>query len=209
MLTLLVPLAVVTVSREPPWGKHPIPFARISCLAFPAMEVNQNLHTSDTSEPLCAPPSFYSPHRRILAVDDDRLIRQLNCEVLTRNGYHVDTAQDGEAGWQALHAVRDSSESYDLLITDHDMPGLSGVDLVKRLRAVRMSLPVVFASGKLPTDAFTRIHWLQPAAMLLKPYTVAELLETVEAILCAADDSACVQLELSSVPVELGGNNTI
>jgi DNA-binding response OmpR family regulator len=133
--------------------------------------------------------------RRILVVDDDSDIRFLNAEVLKRSGYQVDTAEDGEAGWKALHAVSYAPDSYDLLITDHDMPGLSGLDLVKKLRAARMELPVIMATGKLPKEEFTRYPWLQPAATLLKPYTIEELLGIVREVL-RTTDSAGAQVKL-------------
>ena len=98
----------------------------------------------------------------------------------------VDTAEDGMAGWKALHAVRHAPESYALLITDHEMPGLSGLALVKKARAARMALPVIMATGTLPPeDLFTRYPWLQPAAALVKPYSVGQLLGTVEKVLRA------------------------
>jgi len=128
-----------------------------------------------------------SPPRRILVVDDEPDIRRLNAEVLESSGYHVDTAEDGKAGWDALHATRHAPESYALLITDHDMPGLSGLALVKKLRAARMALPVIMATGTLPTeDLFTRYPWLQPAATLVKPYSIEQLLGAVEKVLLAA-----------------------
>src|ERR1035438_2340797 len=128
-----------------------------------------------------------SPPCRILVVDDEPDIRRLNAEVLESSGYHVDTAEDGMAGWKALHAVRHAPESYALLITGHDMPGLSGLALVKKLRAARMALPVIVATGTLPTeDIFTRYPWLQPAAALVKPYSIEQLLGTVEKVLRAA-----------------------
>src|ERR1017187_5344654 len=65
------------------------------------------------------------PTHRILVVDDEPDIRRLNAEVLKSSGYEVDTAEDGKAGWQALQAVSHAPDSYDLLITDHNMPGLS------------------------------------------------------------------------------------
>jgi len=122
-----------------------------------------------------------NPLRRILVVEDEPDIRRLNAVALNRAGYHVDTAEDGLAGWKALHAVRHAPESYHLLITDHDMPGLTGLALVKKLRAARMAMPVIMASGTSSTeDMFIRYPWLQPAAMLVKPYSMEQLLGTVE-----------------------------
>jgi DNA-binding response OmpR family regulator len=130
---------------------------------------------SQVGEPASAP----NPPPRILVVEDEPDIRQLNTEVLINSGYQVDAAEDGAAAWQAL-----ISGSYDLLITDHDMPKVSGVELVKKLRATRMALPVIVATGTLPTkELFTRYPWLQPAAILPKPYTVEELLGTVQEVL--------------------------
>ena len=124
------------------------------------------------------------PPRRILVVEDEPDIRRLNAEVLECSGYKVDTAEDGIAGWKVLHAVSHAPDSYDLLITDHDMPGLTGLALIKKVRAARMALPVIVATGALPVkDLFTRYPWIQPAAALMKPYSIEQLLGTVEAVL--------------------------
>ena len=117
---------------------------------------------------------------RILVVDDDVSIRQLNTHVLSNCGYEVEIAEDGAAAWDALCA-----DSYDLLITDNNMPKISGVELLKRLRAARMALPVIMATGSLPTEDFARYPWLQPTAMLLKPYAAEEMLKTVKEVLRA------------------------
>ena len=129
-----------------------------------------------------AEPAGTNPTRRILVVDDDISIRELSTEVLIHFGYGVDTAADGAAAWQALN-----SDNYDLLITDHNMPELTGVELLKKLRAARMDLPVIVATGVLPKDELTQYPWLQPVVTLLKPFTIAELLGTVKEILRATD----------------------
>jgi|SRR5208283_3338025 len=142
---------------------------------------------SQAGESTCAP----LPPCRILLVDDEPHIRQLNTGALIHSGYHVDAAEDGAAAWEALGA-----DSYDLMITDNNMPRLTGVELLKKLHATRMALPVIMTTGKLPTEEFTRYPWLQPAATLLKPYTIAELLGTVKKVLRAtATDSAPGQFE--------------
>ena len=71
-----------------------------------------------------------TPSNRILVVDDDADIRQVNADVLRRFGYQTETAADGAAAWEALQANR-----YDLLITDNRMPKVSGVELVKKMRS--------------------------------------------------------------------------
>ena len=119
---------------------------------------------------------------RILVVEDDIFIRQLSAESLGLCGYQVDAAEDGAVAWDALQL-----NSYDLVITDNRMPKLSGVELLKKLRAARMALPVIMATGTLPTHEFTRYPGLQPVATLIKPYTIEQLLGTVNQVLRAAD----------------------
>jgi DNA-binding response OmpR family regulator len=135
-------------------------------------------------ETACSPGQPRSP-LRILVVDDDADILQLNAEVLKRCGYEVDIAEDGEAAWNALHPAGEVPIRYHLLITDHDMPNITGVDLLKKLRAARMELPVILATGTLPQHELERNPGLQPAAILLKPYTIEQLVSTVREV-CSA-----------------------
>jgi two-component system alkaline phosphatase synthesis response regulator PhoP len=116
--------------------------------------------------------------RRILVVEDDPLIRRLNSEVLIYSGFKVDTADDGATAWEALYA-----HNYDLMITDNNMPKVSGVELLKRIHATRLALPVIMATGTLPELEFSQSPWLQPNAVLLKPYTFHELLAKVKMVL--------------------------
>lgn len=118
--------------------------------------------------------------QRILVVEDDPLIRRINSEVLIYSGFHVDAAEDGGAAWDALQL-----NNYDLLITDHDMPKVTGVDLLKKVHATHLALPAIMATSTLPTLEFALAPWLYPAAILLKPYTFDELLGTVKQVLHA------------------------
>ena len=123
------------------------------------------------------------PPPRILLVDDDICAREFNAGILIRFGYLVNTAEDGDAGWTALNA-----DDYDLLITDNQMPKVSGIELLKKLRTARMVLPVIMATGVLPSEEFDRYPWIKPAAILVKPYTIGELLRTVLEVLRAYED---------------------
>jgi DNA-binding response OmpR family regulator len=144
--------------------------------------------TSDISRRESASPQLQSqsnPLHRILVVEDDLLILQLNTRMLKRAGYEVDAAEDGAAAWKTLNAA-----SYDLLITDNVMPKITGVKLLEKLRAARMALPVIMATSALPTAVFARCPWLQPNATLLKPYTASEMLRTVKKVLREADTTS-------------------
>jgi DNA-binding response OmpR family regulator len=120
---------------------------------------------------------------RILVVDEDSDLRRLYADALARPGYHVDSAVDGAAGWEALQ-----SNNYSLLITEHSLPRLTGVELVRKLRAARMPLPVVMAAARLPTQELIQNPVLQLAAILTKPFYISQLLETVSAVLRASDN---------------------
>src|SRR5438477_11736974 len=66
---------------------------------------------------------------RLLVVDDDALLRRSLSLQLTRAGYEVHEAEDGEVAWEMMQRI-----GYRFVITDWNMPGLSGPELVGRLR---------------------------------------------------------------------------
>jgi two-component system sensor histidine kinase and response regulator WspE len=83
--------------------------------------------------------------KRILVVDDSITVREVECRLLENQGYEVETAVNGMDGWNALRTA-----SYDLIVTDIDMPRMNGIDFVKSIRAdARFSdLPVMIVSYK-------------------------------------------------------------
>ncbi|SNR83511.1 hybrid sensor histidine kinase/response regulator [Pseudomonas segetis] len=83
--------------------------------------------------------------KRVLVVDDSLTVRELERKLLLSRGYDVAVAVDGMDGWNALRA-----ESFDLLITDIDMPRMDGIELVSLVRrdSRLQSLPVMVVSYK-------------------------------------------------------------
>jgi DNA-binding response OmpR family regulator len=128
------------------------------------------------------------PSHRILVVDGEPLMRCLNTKMLVDAGYHVDAAADGAVAWNALQL-----KCYDLLITDNDMTKVSGVELIEKVRAAGMALPIIMATGASPREQLARLPLFQPAAMMLKPYTPVEFLGTVQEVL-RATNGACEQI---------------
>jgi DNA-binding response OmpR family regulator len=126
---------------------------------------------------------------RILMVEDDMEFRLINAKALADGGYQVDTAEDGITGLEALHA-----NSFHLLITDHDMPRLTGLELVKKVRDEHMNLPIILAAEYQPDGELERRPWLQLAAILFKPFSACQLLETVKEVLRSTSNVSFVMV---------------
>jgi DNA-binding response OmpR family regulator len=111
-----------------------------------------------------------------LVVDDEPLIRQLVSTVLRHRGWSVIEAADGST------ALTIAPHALDLLVTDYEMPTLSGLTVAERLRAQDQDLPVLMVSGD--PDAARQMHGLRGrrTALVPKPFPVEELVSTIGAI---------------------------
>lgn len=131
---------------------------------------------------------------RILVVEDDVVFRELNTEVLTKAGYAVEAVEDGAAAWETLNA-----HHYDLMVTDNSMPNVSGVELLRRLHARHVAMPVIMATGAVPADDLRHQPAVQPIAILIKPYAIAELVRAVRKVL---DERKALHADSLSAPSE-------
>ncbi|MGA2245351.1 MAG: response regulator [Verrucomicrobiota bacterium] len=119
------------------------------------------------------------PHR-ILVMGEDPSLLHFNVQVLIQHGYEVNAAEDGATAWKKLQAI-----DYNLLISEYKLLKVTGIGLIKKLHAARLTLPVVLVAEKIPTHQLAKYPWLQPAATLLKPVEADTLLETVKNVLRA------------------------
>lgn len=110
---------------------------------------------------------------RILYADDDRCILRACQVMLDRAGYDVDTVADGAEAWGALQCA-----DYHLLITDNQMPRLTGLELIQKVHEALIPVPIVLASASVSSPDV-----LECDAVLPKPFTVRALLETVRQVL--------------------------
>lgn len=106
-----------------------------------------------------------SAQRHILLVEDDAIIRLGSTSLLRRMGHAVVPAADAEDALRRLAA----EPGIDVLFTDIGLPGISGVELAVRARALRPGLPVIFASG------YNEVPALAGSAHVGKPYGKAEI----------------------------------
>ena len=97
--------------------------------------------------------------------------------MLERLGYQVHGLTQPE---QALAAFRDEPARFDLLVTDYNMPGASGLDVAREMRRLRPDLPIALASGFVTDELRAKALALGIDEVIYKPHTVAELAAAVE-----------------------------
>ncbi|MDN5696361.1 MAG: response regulator transcription factor [Rubrobacter sp.] len=114
---------------------------------------------------------------RILVIEDEVRLGKLIARVLKEEGYSPQTAPDGRTGLSEALAGE-----FDLLIVDWMLPDLDGVQLIKRIRAAEMSVPVLMLTAR--TQVEDRVEGLDAGAddYLPKPFAFAELLARVRAL---------------------------
>ena len=110
----------------------------------------------------------------IVLVEDEDMVRAVAERALTRQGYVVVTASDGEQGLEVL----DELDHVDLLLSDVVMPNMDGPAMARRARAKRPDLPVLFMSGYAEEQLRKSID-MDNVSFLPKPFSVAQLSEAV------------------------------
>jgi CheY-like chemotaxis protein len=116
---------------------------------------------------------------RVLWVDDQPTVREVTEIFLSRAGYDVESAANGEAAWEKIGRDIDA---FDLVITDCQMPLLNGVELVKRLRERNFAGRIIVFSSGLDSDLTNEFRALQVDAIVPKGSPAAELLSTVQRV---------------------------
>src|ERR671927_707530 len=115
--------------------------------------------------------------KRILIVEDEAKLARLISRVLGEEGYAVETTGDGRSG-----LARALLEEFDLLILDWMLPDRSGIQIVRRLRAAEVSVPVLMLTARDQIE--DRVEGLDSGAddYLPKPFALPELLARVRAL---------------------------
>lgn len=142
-------------------------------VAFP-VAAKQARH--DSEAPRLLPTSAWSTAGSVLLIDDDSAVRSVVAQLLTALGYAVTAAESGEAGLELFAAA---NPPFDLAVVDWQMPGLTGGEVLKLLRAQKAELPVILISGYITQE----LPPVDPRVVRLqKPMTLAQLREAVQAL---------------------------
>jgi two-component system OmpR family response regulator len=134
---------------------------------------------------------------RLLVVEDEPDLAATLRKSLVEEGFAVDVVSDGQdALWQA------SSIAYDVVILDLMLPGLSGIDILRNLRAAGNRVPVLVLTAR--DGSADKISALNTGAddYLTKPFTFAELLARVRALIRRSAGVASPVVQLGSVSID-------
>lgn len=116
--------------------------------------------------------------KKLLVIDDEPAIREGVRRILESDSYKVETFASGHA---ALERIK--QESFDLVITDLKMPGISGMDVLKSIKEIQPDLPVIFITGYSSVDSAVEVMKLGAVDYIAKPFTPDEMLQTIKTAL--------------------------
>jgi CheY-like chemotaxis protein len=123
----------------------------------------------------------------VLVVEDEDGIRRLNQAILQRAGIASVGARSGEEGLALYQEYRDRIR---LIVLDLNMPGMSGAEMFRILRAEGSFVPVIVVSAYLlDFDAFAMDFGARPAGFLQKPYQADQFLQQVSAVMAISPGS--------------------
>jgi len=120
------------------------------------------------AEPLGTQPVLTTA--RLLIVDDERAIRESMGEVLRQHGYRVDAAASGPEALQRLSAA-----AYDLMLLDMLMPGMHGVEVMRRARALQRDLLIIVLTAHATVDSAIAAVKADVVDYMLKPCSAGDL----------------------------------
>jgi two-component system, cell cycle sensor histidine kinase and response regulator CckA len=143
-------------------------------LSFPLAVGVEPLAAAQEASPFAA---VDGAGQHIMYVDDDQALVFLVQRALTRRGYRVSSFTDPRLAIQDLKA---EPEAFDLLVTDYNMPGFSGIELLREAKAIRADLPVALASGYVTAEIERSAMAAGASALIRKPNGVDELADVVQ-----------------------------
>ena len=138
----------------------------------------QALPVSPTAPTVSRAPLKGTP--RVLYVDDDEPVALLAQTLLAREGFQVTGFHHAE---QALAAVRAHAQDFDLLVTDYNMPGMSGLELARRVQSIRSDLPIAIVSGYIDTELTRQANDIQIHTLVHKERVTEELADRLRGLL--------------------------
>jgi DNA-binding NtrC family response regulator len=123
-----------------------------------------------------------TPSAHILIAEDEPHTRFTLSLVLRKSGYNVTTADDGRTALKIIEERLHTPYSINLLITDIQMAGLNGVDLISELEKVEIVLPVLVITGYGHEEKVLELKQKENISIIDKPFAPADLIRGIRQI---------------------------
>lgn len=113
---------------------------------------------------------------RVLLVDDEIFIREMASDVLSLLGCTTTVASDGREAWNIF---RENPSEFDIIITDYNMPEMTGIDLAAKVLDLKPNLPLIISTGFASGFTDKQASDLGISCILPKPYMIQELKDAI------------------------------
>lgn len=120
--------------------------------------------------------------KHILVAEDEQHMRHTLSLILKKAGYSVSKAGDGYEALKMIVDSRNGARPVDLLLTDIQMPGLTGMELIAQLDQLNISLPILVITGYGEEDTVIELKHVAYAEYIEKPFKAETLLESVSRV---------------------------
>jgi DNA-binding response OmpR family regulator len=137
---------------------------------------------------------------RILIIEDEEKLAKSLARGLTQSGYAADYLLDGESGGRRIELYHDD---YDLIVLDLMLPGKSGFDVCREVRAQGIKIPILILTARDATDDKVKALDCGGDDYLVKPFSFDELLARVRALLRRPTDSLANELRANGIILKL------
>ena len=148
-------------------------------LFFPCLELDETEKPKEKA-PLPLTESIPCGNERLLFVDDENMLVDVHREILERLGYDVVTAANG---FEALEVFSADPARVDLAIVDYAMPGMTGVELSRKLLKIRAELPIILCTGLTKTTICQEAMAVGIKEFIMKPIIMKDLAAVIRDVL--------------------------
>lgn len=113
---------------------------------------------------------------RVLLVDDEVFIREMGSDVLSMLGCIPTVASDGREAWDI---IRQDPTAFDVIVSDYNMPEMTGIDLASNVYQVRQDMPFIISTGFASGFTEKQVEDLGISSILQKPYVIQQLKDAI------------------------------
>jgi CheY-like chemotaxis protein len=115
----------------------------------------------------------------ILYVEDDPTAREISTKIFKRFFNSVESCENGLDGYLSFQKRNSSAKTFDLIISDINMPKMSGLDMLVKIRELNNDIPVIFVTARNESDTLLKAIELQVINYIIKPIDIDKMIETI------------------------------